>query len=59
MTVEPTIAAPPLSDGTIKVTIVEDHHKFRECLEFLLNNTEGYACAGSFRTMEEALDKIG
>src|SRR5258708_38833009 len=59
MTVEPKIAAPPLSDGTIKVTIVEDHHKFRECLEFLLNNTEGYACAGSFRTMEEALDKIG
>jgi DNA-binding NarL/FixJ family response regulator len=59
MTVEPIIAAPSHSDGTIKVTIVEDHHKFRECLEFLLNNTEGYACAGSFRTMEEALDKIG
>ena len=59
MTVEPTIAAPSLSDSPIKVTIVEDHHKFRECLEFLLNNTEGYACAGSFRTMEEALHKIG
>jgi DNA-binding NarL/FixJ family response regulator len=59
MTFEPTTAALSLSDSPIKVTIVEDHHKFRECLEFLLNNTEGYACAGSFRTMEEALDKIG
>ena len=49
------------SDGNkaIKVAIVEDHHKFRECLEFLLNNTEGYQCTGSYRTMEEALQKIG
>lgn len=43
----------------IKVAIIEDHHKFRECLEFLLNNTDGYRCTGSFRTMEEALQKIG
>ena len=48
---------PPAS--LIKVAIIEDHHKFRECLEFLLNNTDGYRCTGSFRTMEEALDKIG
>src|SRR5260370_40855356 len=47
------------SANTIKVAIVEDHHKFRECLEFLLNNTEGYRCTGSFRSMEEALEKIG
>lgn len=43
----------------IKVAIIEDHQKFRECLEFLLNNTDGYRCTGSFRTMEEALQKIG
>ena len=43
----------------IGVAIVEDHHKFRECLEFLLNNTDGYRCVGSFRTMEEALQGIG
>jgi DNA-binding NarL/FixJ family response regulator len=43
----------------IKVAIIEDHHKFRQCLEFLLNNTDGYRCTGSFRTMEEALEKIG
>jgi DNA-binding NarL/FixJ family response regulator len=42
----------------IRVAIVEDHHKFRECLEFLLNNTDGYRCVGSFRSMEEALEKI-
>ena len=42
----------------IKVAIIEDHRQFRECLEFLLNNTAGYRCIGSFRSMEEALEKI-
>jgi DNA-binding NarL/FixJ family response regulator len=42
----------------IKVAIIEDHRQFRECLEFLLNNTDGYRCIGSFRSMEEALEKI-
>ena len=45
--------------ATIKVAIIEDHHKFREALEFLLNHTTGYKCVGSFRSMEEALEKIG
>ncbi len=48
----------PVPSGIIKVAIIEDHHKFRECLEFLLNNTPGYECVGSFRSMEEALEKI-
>ena len=46
------------SSGSIKVAIIEDHRQFRECLEFLLNNTAGYRCVGSFRSMEEALEKI-
>jgi DNA-binding NarL/FixJ family response regulator len=46
------------SSPIIKVAIIEDHHKFRECLELLLNNTPGYRCVGSFRSMEEALEKI-
>ena len=46
------------SPKPVKVAIVEDHHKFREGLEFLLNNTPGYRCVGSFRSMEEALEKI-
>lgn len=44
--------------STVKVAIVEDHHTFRQCLEFLLNNTNGYRCVGSFRTMEDALQRI-
>jgi DNA-binding NarL/FixJ family response regulator len=47
-----------LADKTIKVAIIEDHQKVRECLEFLLNDTPGYRCVGSFRSMEEALEKI-
>ena len=43
----------------IKVAVIDDHHKFRECLEFLLNNTSGYRCTSSYRTMEEALERIG
>lgn len=43
----------------IKVAVVEDHHKFRECLEFVLNSTEGFLCTGTFRSMEEALERIG
>ena len=57
MTIETgTPASAPVT--VIKVAIVEDHHKLRECLEFLLNNTEGFHCTGSFRSMEEALEKI-
>src|SRR6266567_8831447 len=59
MTFETETAAPATPVAAIKVAIVEDHHKLRECLEFLLNNTEGYRCTGSFRSMEEALEKIG
>jgi DNA-binding NarL/FixJ family response regulator len=43
----------------IRVAIIEDQRDIRECLTFLINGTEGYSCTGSFRTMEEALDKIG
>ena len=45
--------APP-----IKVAIVEDERDIRECLSFLINGTQGFECTGSFRTMEEALDRI-
>ncbi len=48
----------PTVNGTISVAIVEDHHKLRQFLEFLFNNTNGYRCTGTFRTMEEALEKI-
>ncbi|MBS1791695.1 MAG: response regulator transcription factor [Acidobacteria bacterium] len=43
----------------VKVAVVEDQRKFRECLAIMIDGTEGFRCTGSFRTMEEALDKIG
>ena len=49
------------NDGPVApltVAIIEDHQKFREALEFLLNNTPGYQCVGSYRSIEETLDKI-
>src|SRR5262245_22637534 len=51
--------APSATVPAIKVAIIEDHHKIREFLEFLLNSTVGFRCTGAFRTMEEALDRIG
>ncbi len=41
-----------------KIVIVEDHREFRESLAFMVNATAGYRCAGAFRTMEEAVEKI-
>jgi DNA-binding NarL/FixJ family response regulator len=58
VSVETGAKANPASSNPIRVAVIEDHHKFRACLEFLLNNTDGYRCAGSFRSMEEALEKI-
>jgi DNA-binding NarL/FixJ family response regulator len=43
----------------IKVAIVEDRREIREGLAILINGTEGFRCTGSYRSMEEALDKIG
>jgi DNA-binding NarL/FixJ family response regulator len=43
----------------IKVAIVEDQRDIRESLAILINSSDGYRCTGSFRSMEEALDKIG
>ena len=42
----------------IKTAIIEDQRDIREGLTMLINGTEGYACTGSYRTMEEALDRI-
>src|SRR5262245_31023953 len=41
-----------------RVAIIEDNYKLRECVGVLLDGTEGFSCAGKYRTMEEALDKI-
>jgi DNA-binding NarL/FixJ family response regulator len=47
-----------LAPAVIKVAIVEDQRDIREGLASLIKFTAGYHCTGSFRSMEEALDKI-
>jgi DNA-binding NarL/FixJ family response regulator len=42
----------------MKVAIIEDQRKFREYLAALIDGSPGFHCAGSFRSMEEALDRM-
>jgi DNA-binding NarL/FixJ family response regulator len=42
----------------LRVAIIEDERDIRESLTFLVDGTPGYTCTGSFRTMEEALERI-
>ncbi|HEY0405897.1 MAG TPA: response regulator transcription factor [Pyrinomonadaceae bacterium] len=51
---EPT----PLPD-ILKVAIIEDRREIREGLSMLIGGTPGHSCVGSYRSMEEALDRIG
>lgn len=43
----------------IKVALVEDRREIREGLAMLIGGTPGFHCTGAYRTMEEALQKIG
>ena len=43
----------------IKVALVEDRREIRDALAAIIEGTEGFLCAGSFRTMEQALAEIG
>jgi YesN/AraC family two-component response regulator len=43
----------------IKVAVIEDRREIREGLKMLIDGTDSYRCTGSFRSMEEALAKIG
>ena len=47
------------AEDVIKVAIIEDVRSLREGFGVLIDGTPGFQCAGGFRTMEEALDKIG
>src|SRR5215813_5256336 len=62
MSDHPKVSSSPSSSPSaslVKVAIVEDQRKFRECLAIMIDGTEGFRCTGSFRTMEAALDQIG
>ena len=60
MNTDPTrlFSAPP-PPAEIKVSIIEDQRKFREYLAALIEGSEGFRCAVSFRSTEEPLDRIG
>lgn len=45
--------------GPIKVAIIEDRREIRDGLAMLIGGTEGYACTGSYRTMEDAIRHLG
>lgn len=45
--------------ATIRVAIIEDRRPIRDGLAMLIDGTEGFTCAGGYRSMEEALVKIG
>jgi DNA-binding NarL/FixJ family response regulator len=44
--------------AVIKVALIEDQQVLREGLAFLIDGTEGFRCAGSFGSIEQALQKI-
>jgi DNA-binding NarL/FixJ family response regulator len=47
-----------MQPGAIKVAIIEDQQVLREGLAFLIDSTEGFRCAGSFGSVEQALRRI-
>src|SRR5262249_54855951 len=49
------LTSPP---SALRVAIVEDHREFRDYLAALVGGAEGFCCTGSYRSMEEALEKI-
>jgi DNA-binding NarL/FixJ family response regulator len=48
-----------MADRSIRVVIIEDLREVREGLTMLVQGTQGFQCAASYRTMEEALRDIG
>jgi len=49
------VVTPP----NIKTAIIEDIRQIRDGLTTLLDFTDGFTCTGSYRSVEEALQKIG
>src|SRR5262249_24568237 len=47
-----------MEQSIIKAAIIEDQRDIREGLTMLIDGTPGYQCTGSYRSMEEALEKI-
>jgi DNA-binding NarL/FixJ family response regulator len=55
----PTFEAAAPTPHVIKVAVIEDVRALRDGFRMLIDGTEGFRCAGSFRSMEEALERVG
>jgi DNA-binding NarL/FixJ family response regulator len=53
-----TVQASASSEPMLGVVIIEDIRDVREGLSVLVNGTPGFRCVATFRTMEEALEKV-
>ncbi len=47
------------SESVIKVAIIEDRREIRESLAMLIGGTAGFECIAAYRSMEDALPRIG
>jgi DNA-binding NarL/FixJ family response regulator len=47
------------TETTIRVAIIEDRREIREGLAMIINGTPGFLCSGTYRSMEDALERIG
>src|SRR5215470_10898468 len=48
-----------MQENSLKVAVVEDVRSLRDGFRMLIDGTDGFQCVATFRTMEEALDRIG
>jgi DNA-binding NarL/FixJ family response regulator len=48
----------PVTPDPIRVSIIEDRREIRDALTMLIGGTDGFRCAGAYRSMEEALERI-
>jgi len=53
------LVTPTGGKTALKIAIVEDQRELREGLATLINGTLGFHCTGNYRSMEDALDRIG
>ena len=49
---------PQKPDAPLRVALIEDQREVRDGLAALIQGTSGFACAATYRTMEEALQDI-
>ena len=53
-----SVSTQPVQLSPIKVSIIEDRREIRDALAMLIGGTEGFRCAGAYRSMEDALDRM-